>query len=106
MGEFLNFFNLGVKAFDWTNSRNSLNSHRKEGEMWISKTPKVRNTRNGIVNLNISNRGRSVLQIITLTVNSALKEGTQSGCNVQHRFSAIFQALYANGVHKNERLAM
>ena len=71
-----------------------------------SKIPKVRNTRNGIVSLNIFNSGRSVLLIITLRVNSAFKKGTQSGCNVQHRFSAIFQALYANGMHKNERLAM
>ena len=82
------------------------NSHRKEGEMWNSKIPKVRNTRNGIVSLNIFNSGRSILLIIILTVNSAFKKGTQSGCNVQHRFSAIFQALYGNGMHKNERLAM
>ena len=97
---------MGVKAFDWRISGNSGNSHRKEGEMWNSKTPKVRNTKNGIVSLNILNSGRSILQIIILTVNRACKKGTQSGCNVQHRFSAIFQVLYANGVDKNERLAM
>ena len=47
-------------------------------------------------------------KIVSLDIymNGAFQKGTQSGCNVQHRFSAIFQALYASGVHKNERLAM
>ena len=39
-------------------------------------------------------------------MNSAFKEGTQCGCTAQDRLSAKFQALYAIGMDKNERLAM
>ena len=39
-------------------------------------------------------------------MNSAFKERTQGYCTVQDRLSAKFQALYASGMYKNERLAM
>ena len=44
--------------------------------------------------------------LITLKVNSAFKEGTQSYCTAQDRLSAKFQALSAGGMYKNEPLAM
>ena len=47
----------------------------------------------------------SYLQIITLTVNSAFKEGTQGACDAQDRFCAKFQAPYVKGMDRNERFS-
>ena len=56
--------------------------------------------------LNNLKTGENYLQIITLTMNSAFKEGTQGACNVQDRFSAKFQAPYIRDLHQNKRFAM
>ena len=49
--------------------------------------------------------GDRYLQIITLTVNSAFKEGTQGACNAHDRFSAMFQAPYVRGMDHKQRFA-